>query len=203
MVQRSHIGFIHEVKGRNDIRRGAYRNKLTDILVFFHRSKQDQDGGQTGQRRGKIGFTTEGFPPHKTDKGGKDHHTAGNDRVLYRGGQGSQSNLTEKIADAIADSIAGQTKIQLFRLFWDALPRYGQLFSESPLHLRAGPTASHTRTRAARYQSDHHTDTEPWQADPGQAVMIFALSFGIATVASIIPILRIARQKPVDAIRKN
>ena len=36
-----------------------------------------------------------------------------------------------------------------------------------------------------------------------QAVMIFALSFGIAIVASIIPILRIARQKPVDAIRKN
>ena len=36
-----------------------------------------------------------------------------------------------------------------------------------------------------------------------QAVMIFALSFGIATVASIIPILRIARQNPVDAIRKN
>lgn len=35
-----------------------------------------------------------------------------------------------------------------------------------------------------------------------QAVMIFALSFGIAIVASIIPILRIARQKPVDAIRK-
>ena len=36
-----------------------------------------------------------------------------------------------------------------------------------------------------------------------QAVMIFVLSFGIATVASVIPILRIARQKPVDAIRKN
>ncbi|MBR6554693.1 MAG: hypothetical protein IKT90_00585, partial [Clostridia bacterium] len=36
-----------------------------------------------------------------------------------------------------------------------------------------------------------------------QAVMIFALSFGIATLASIIPILCIARQKPVDAIRKN
>lgn len=36
-----------------------------------------------------------------------------------------------------------------------------------------------------------------------QAGMIFALSLGIATVASIVPILRIARQKPVDAIRKN
>ncbi len=36
-----------------------------------------------------------------------------------------------------------------------------------------------------------------------QAAMIFALSFGIAIVASIIPILRIARQKPVDAIRKS
>ena len=36
-----------------------------------------------------------------------------------------------------------------------------------------------------------------------QAVMIFTLSFGIAIIASIIPILRIARQKPVDAIRKN
>ncbi len=36
-----------------------------------------------------------------------------------------------------------------------------------------------------------------------QAVMIFVLSFGIAIVASIIPILRIARQKPVDAIRKS
>ena len=36
-----------------------------------------------------------------------------------------------------------------------------------------------------------------------QAVMIFALSFSIAIVASIIPILRIARKKPVDAIRKN
>ena len=36
-----------------------------------------------------------------------------------------------------------------------------------------------------------------------QAVMIFALSFSIVIVASIIPILRIARQKPVDAIRKN
>ena len=36
-----------------------------------------------------------------------------------------------------------------------------------------------------------------------QAVMIFALSFGIAIVASIIPILRIAGQKPVDAIRNR
>ncbi len=36
-----------------------------------------------------------------------------------------------------------------------------------------------------------------------QAAMIFALSFGIAIIASIIPILRIARQKPVDAIRKS
>ena len=38
---------------------------------------------------------------------------------------------------------------------------------------------------------------------PRQAAMIFALSFGIAILASLIPILRIARQKPVDAIRKN
>ena len=60
MVQRSHIGFIHEVKGRDHIRRGAYRNKFADIVVFFHRSKQNQDGGQTGQRRGKIGFTADG-----------------------------------------------------------------------------------------------------------------------------------------------
>ena len=36
-----------------------------------------------------------------------------------------------------------------------------------------------------------------------QAITIALLSFGIAFVASIIPILRIARQKPVDAIRKN
>ena len=36
-----------------------------------------------------------------------------------------------------------------------------------------------------------------------QALAIVLLSFGIAFVASIIPILRIARQKPVDAIRKN
>ena len=38
---------------------------------------------------------------------------------------------------------------------------------------------------------------------PRQAAMIFALSFGIAILASLIPILRIARQKPVDAIRKS
>ena len=38
---------------------------------------------------------------------------------------------------------------------------------------------------------------------PRQAVMIFALSFGIAILASLIPILRIARQKPVDAIRRS
>ena len=36
-----------------------------------------------------------------------------------------------------------------------------------------------------------------------QAITIALLSFGIAFVASVIPILRIARQKPVDAIRKN
>jgi ABC-type lipoprotein export system ATPase subunit len=36
-----------------------------------------------------------------------------------------------------------------------------------------------------------------------QMLAIVLLSFGIAFVASIIPILRIARQKPVDAIRKN
>ena len=36
-----------------------------------------------------------------------------------------------------------------------------------------------------------------------QAITIVLLSFGIAFVASVIPILRIARQKPVDAIRKN
>ena len=35
-----------------------------------------------------------------------------------------------------------------------------------------------------------------------QVGIIFALSFGIAIVASIIPILRIARQKPVEAIRE-
>ena len=123
MVQRSRVGFIHEVKGRNDIRRGAYRNKLTDILVFFHRSKQNQDGGQTGQRRGKIGFATDGLPTHKTDKGGKDHYTAGNDGVLYRSRQGSQSDLTEKIADAVTDRIAGQAQILLSRRLRDALLR--------------------------------------------------------------------------------
>ena len=36
-----------------------------------------------------------------------------------------------------------------------------------------------------------------------QVLAIVLLSFGVAVVASIIPILRIARQKPVDAIRKN
>ena len=36
-----------------------------------------------------------------------------------------------------------------------------------------------------------------------QMLAIVLLSFGIATVSSIIPILRIARKKPVDAIRKN
>jgi putative ABC transport system permease protein len=36
-----------------------------------------------------------------------------------------------------------------------------------------------------------------------QMLAIVLLSFGIAFVASVIPILRIARQKPVDAIRKN
>ena len=35
-----------------------------------------------------------------------------------------------------------------------------------------------------------------------QVGIIFALSFGIAIVASIVPILRIARQKPVEAIRE-
>ncbi len=35
-----------------------------------------------------------------------------------------------------------------------------------------------------------------------QVGIIFILSFGIAFIASIIPILRIARQKPVDAIRE-
>jgi ABC-type antimicrobial peptide transport system permease subunit len=35
-----------------------------------------------------------------------------------------------------------------------------------------------------------------------QVGIIFGLSFGIATVSSLIPILRIARQKPVDAIRE-
>ena len=38
--------------------------------------------------------------------------------------------------------------------------------------------------------------------DLRQVGIIFTLSFGIAIVASIIPILRIARQKPVEAIRE-
>ena len=35
-----------------------------------------------------------------------------------------------------------------------------------------------------------------------QLGLIFGLSFGIAIVSSAIPILRIAKQKPVDAIRE-
>ena len=123
MLQRSHIGFVHEMKGGDHIRCRTYRDKFTDIVVFFHRSKQNQDGGQTGQRRSEIGFAADGFSPHKADQGGKDHYTAGNDGILYRGGQESQGNLTEEIADAVAECIAGQTQILLSRRLRDALLR--------------------------------------------------------------------------------